>query len=130
MFADPQSITISDLNGGSAISLPKVIDEPLRSVYKSNDGLTTLTISQRLSGTTGTTNSRTSALVRLETKFLGSDPLNAERNIYQQMAVSFTIDHPEFGFSVAQMVNRATALVTLLSASSYAAVTKLAGGEH
>jgi hypothetical protein len=130
MFADPQSVTVSDLNGGSAISLPRIIDEALRSVYRSNDGLVTLTISHAPKGTPGTANYRVSSMIRLDTKVLAADPLNADRSIYQSASVWTVIDRPEFGFTVAQLVARATALVTLLSASTYAAVTKLAGQEH
>jgi len=129
-FADPQSVTIADLNGGAAISLPRVQDEALRSVYRSNDGNVLLTISHIPKGTPGTVNFRISSMIRLDTKVLATDPLNAERSVYLTDSVWAVVDRPDVGFTVAQHVARMTALVTLLSASTYAAVTKLAGQEH
>lgn len=129
-FADPQSVTITGFNGGSAISLPRTEDERLRSVYQSNDGLYILTISHQVSGTPNTANYRVRSMLRLDVKVLASDPFNADVSAYQTFGVYLVLDKPAFGFTVTQMTNITSALIGLLSASSYAATIKLAGNEH
>jgi hypothetical protein len=130
MFTDPQSVTISGFNGGAAISLPRTSSQGSKSIYTSNDGLYSLTISHQVSGTPNTANFRTRSMFRLDVKVLATDPFNADKSIYQTFGVYIVLDKPAFGFTATQMVAIVTALVANISASTYAAATKLVGNEH
>lgn len=129
MFSDPQSVTISGFNGGAAISLPRTSSQGMKSIYTSNDGLYVLTISHQVSGTPGSPSYRTRSMYRLDVKVLASDPFNADRSIYQTFGAYIVLDKPAFGFTATQEVAIVTALVANISASSYAAATKLVGNE-
>ncbi|DAD51615.1 coat protein [ssRNA phage Gerhypos.3_15] len=129
-FADPQSITITGFNGGSAISLPRTQDERLKSVYMSNDGLYQITISHQPSGQQGTSSYRLRSMFRVDVKVLATDPFNADKSIYQTAGIYIVIDKPAFGFTATNLSNMASGLVSLLTASSNAAILKLVGAEH
>jgi len=128
-FSDPQSVTISGFNGGAAISLPRTSSQGSKSIYTSNDGLYVLTVSHQFSGTPGSANYRVRSMYRLDVKVLATDPFNADRSIYQDFGAYIVLDKPAFGFTAANMVAVVTALVTNISASTYAAATKLVGNE-
>lgn len=129
MFSDPQSVTITGFNGGVAISLPRTSSQGSKSIYQSNDGLYVLTISHQISGTPNTANYRVRSMYRLDVKVLATDPFNAEKSVYQDFGAYVVLDKPAFGFTAAQMVAIVTGLVANISASSYAAATKLVGNE-
>jgi len=129
MFTDPQSITISGFNGGAAISLPRTSSQGSKSIYTSNDGLYVLTISHQVSGTPNTANYRVRSMYRIDVKVLATDPFNADKSIYQNFGTYIVLDKPAFGFTAAQEVAIVTGLVANVSASSYAAATKLVGNE-
>jgi len=129
-YADPQSVTITGFNGGSAISLPRTEDERFRSVYTSADGLTRLTISHQPQGKIGSTDYRVRSMIRLDETVVSTDPLNSARSVSQTASVYLVVDKPAFGFTQTNLKDMVSALLTLLSASTYAATLKLVGGEH
>lgn len=129
MFSDPLSVTISGFNGGAAISLPRTSTSGSKSIYTSNDGLYVLTISHQFTGQPGQANYRVRSMYRLDVKVLATDPFNAEKSAYQNFGTYIVLDKPAFGFTATQMVAIVTALVSNVSASSYAAATKLVGNE-
>jgi hypothetical protein len=129
-FGDPLSVTITGFNGGLAISLPRTEDERFRSVYTSADGLTKLEISHSPSGTVGSANYRIRSMMKLSQTVVATDPFNADRSIQQTFSTYIVADRPSYGFTQTNMKDAISALITLLSASSYAATLKLLGSEH
>lgn len=129
-LSDPQSVTITGFNGGSAISLPRTQDERFRSVYSSSDNNTVLTVSHSPSGTMGTANFVVQSMIRLDVTKVAADPYNADRFISQTASVWLVVRKPAFGFTAADYTNMVAALFALLSASTYSVTTKLVGGEH
>lgn len=131
MYSDPQSVTITGFNSSNAISLPRTETSGTRSLYTSADGLTSLEISHQPQGKAGQTGfARIRSMIRLDQRILATDPLNAERSVYQKCGAYVVVDRPEFGFTQTQMVNIAASLLTLATASSNAALVKLTGSEH
>jgi len=129
MFSDPQSVTITGYNSGAAISLPRISNQGSKSIYQSNDGFYTLTISHQFSGKADTAAYRVRSMYRLDVKVLATDPFNADKSIYQDFGAYIVLDKPAFGFTATNMVNIVAALVTQISASSYTAAGKLVGNE-
>jgi hypothetical protein len=129
-FTDPQSITITGFNGGSAISLPRTSDSPNRSEYTSNDGLYKVTVSVLTSGKPGSASYRVRSMFRVDVSILATDPFNAAVSAYQTYSAWVVTDKPPFGFTVTQMTNITSALLGLLTASTNAAIVKMLGGEH
>lgn len=115
-FADPQSITINAV----AKSLVKILDDGLKSVYQTADGVWRFTISHQVSG------GRTRRMVRVDQKVIASDPLNAT-SIYQSLGVYIVIDEPPFGFTGTEINYVVAGLKTWLDST---AVGKLLANEH
>lgn len=116
-LSDPQSVTIN----GTAFSLARVISLEGKSQYNSADGNTRLVVLQ-------SNGKRKRTAIRLEQTKVASDPLTSI-NAYADDAVYLMIDRPLVGFSVDEIVKQVTALVALISASSYGLVTRVLGGE-
>lgn len=116
-YSDPQTITINAVPFVSA----RVITEPRKSVFVDPTGVVRLTPSQVANG-------RLSHVVTLGQSKIAADPISA---VNKQIAASwqFSAIRPLVGFSTTEMVNGLTALVTWLSASSYANGIKLFNGE-
>lgn len=129
MFSDPQSVTITGFNGGVAISLPRVSTSGSKSVYQSNDGLYIVTISHQTSGKPGTASFVTRSMYKLDVRILATDPFNAEKSAYQTFSVHTVLTKPAYGFTASQETEITKAQIANLSASTYAAVGKLIGGE-
>lgn len=116
MFSDPQSITVNAV----AKSLVKIIDDGLKSIYKSADGVWTFTISHQISG------GRTRRMVRVDQKVTATDPLMAT-SVYQSLGIYLVIDEPPFGFTGTEVNYVVQALKTWLDST---AVGKLLASEH
>jgi hypothetical protein len=114
---DPQTLT---LNG--AQTLPKIVDDGLKSVYISADGKLTLTISHQV-------NARRRTVVRLDETRVASDPITA----VQKSIVGSTYivgDFPLWGFTTAEKVAQLTSITSALAATTNALHTRILNGEH
>lgn len=115
MFNDPQSITITGLNGGVAISLPRVLMEGQSATYQSADGTIVLTISHQL--TKDRKRYRTS--VRLEQKTISADPLVSPDD-WDSVVETRIIDRPVVGFTSQQVERLDAGFSTWMSAATVA----------
>lgn len=122
MLSDPQSITIADRNGGSAISLPAISRTATSSVYRSDDGSVKLTIGQ----SEGTRNRRTARVDLTDTT---ADPYIPANNM--KVSISFYVvwDEPLSGYTNTNLVNLMAGLVGLLTASTNAVAKEILGGQ-
>jgi hypothetical protein len=118
-FADPQSVTIATV----AISLPRTSTGVGSSVYTSADGLTVLTPSSSYG-------KRTRRSLRLTSSKIAADPFTSGINQSYSMSAYLVLDTPILGYTPTEQLDVAEGLLTYLSASSYAAVVKLIGGEN
>lgn len=120
-FADPQSFTPT---GGSAVSLPRVSSGVLSGQFASADGLTTLSLShQTVSGGVKR------HLYRIDQSKLVADPFIPANSRYSKAYAYLVVGQPTFGYSSAETIALAGGMLTGLSASSFAALTKLVGLE-
>lgn len=117
-YADPQSTTI----GASTISLPRTGSGPTSGVFTSADGTTKLTISNAYTR-------RTRRVYRLDISKISADPLLPSQNVRTNYATYLVLDTPLNGVSSTEAIDAVKAICGMLSASSYAAVTKFVGGE-
>lgn len=117
-FTDPLAITID----GTAYSLPRIFTQGNKSSYESNDGLVSVTPNH-------TYGSRNRHTIRLEQSKITPDPFIPTQNMESSITVSLLLDVPKAGFTVAEIVKAYNGFATMLSASSSAMVTRLAGGE-
>lgn len=120
MLADPQSVTIGTTPG--AVSLPRTGTGDASADYQSADGNTHLVLSHAY-------NSRYRHVVRLDFQKTAPDPLVTGNNRIYSMSVSLVVNTPNSGFTAAEQGDVVKALATWLSASSYAVVPKILGGE-
>lgn len=121
MFADPQSVTITGVNGGVAISLPRVETNGTSSVYQNADETVKLTLSHQPSKD----GKRIRTLVRLEYRKIVPDPLTSV-NDWDSIIESTTFDRPVYGFSSQEVERHNTGFQAWLSAAT---VAKLYGKE-
>jgi hypothetical protein len=121
-FADPQSVTISGVNGGAALSLPRTSSGPSSGEFTSADGLIKMTISHRYS-------KRYGRMLKLTQSKLSADPLNPAVNSNKIQSCWMAVDVPPVGFTITESKAIVDALVAYLSASTGAKVTQLLGGE-
>lgn len=119
-FADPQSVTIGTTPG--TVSLPRTGQTIGSGQFTSADG----TVVQTINHTYG---NRTRRQYRLDYSKITTDPLQTGINIRVKQSAWLVIDTPPAGFSVTEQQDLIKALVNALSATSFAAVTKLVGGE-
>lgn len=68
-------------------------------------------------------------MARYDFKKIAPDPLISATNIEYAMSAYLVMDVPVTGFTVAEAVAVAKALITNLTASTDANLTKIAGGE-
>lgn len=118
MISDPTSVTVA----GTATSLPRVGSGPSSGSFSNPDG----TIKLNLSHAYGR---RTRRNIRLDFSKVSADPLLVNQNVRSSMSVYVVVDTPVNGFSQTEINDRVKALVDYLSASTYANVSKLTGGE-
>lgn len=118
MLADPQSITI----GGTTTPIPRITDDARTAVYSNPDGTVSVKVSH--SAAKGT---RRITISVMQSK-IAADPITALNARKSALAtVSFTV--PQDGFSITEIKDAYVGLHGLLSASTYAALVKILGGE-
>lgn len=117
-LADPQSIKI----GGTTTSLPRVDTGNHSSTYASEDGLTTLKLST-------VENRRKRQVIRVDVEKITSDPFIPAQNTTVSMSFYMVFDRPEVGYTNTEALNVAKGLVEACSATEYALLKKLLGGE-
>lgn len=117
MFADPITITIA----GSGKSLARISTNGNSAVYRTADGLYTLTISHQNTG-----KNRIRTLSRLDFKKVVADPLTAV-NDFETLSTYYVEERPSFGFSNTEIKDQITGFNTwaVLSATQ----DKLLGSE-
>lgn len=117
MFADPQSITIS----GTANSLPRVSSGEFTGQFRTSDGARNLTVKH-------TAGKRDRSVIRLDTKKLGSNPLDPTKNLPYTSGVYVVLDAPAGGqgFTSTELEDQVKALAAYLTAAN---VTKFVGKE-
>ncbi len=114
MLADPQSVTVNAV----AQSLPAISREDLSSVYRTADGVYTLSIAN----TEGKRNRR---VVRLNHRKIAADPLTAD-NVEYTFSTYLVIDSPPVGYTITEMKDMILGLTGWLTSTN---VTKVLGGE-
>lgn len=119
-LSDPQSVTI----GGTATSLPNVERNGGSAVYQKDDG----TVVLKVQHTKGKTRTRRS--VRLDLTKVVADPYASGISRPVSMSAFVNVDVPNLGLTLAEQKDLATALMTALTASSGALLTKILGGEN
>jgi hypothetical protein len=120
-FADPLSITIS----GVTTPLPRVGDADSSddgSVYRSGDGLVTVTASHDYK-------KRTRRVLRIDTSKLTADPFKPAENVKVSSSFYMVYDIPPAGYTASEALAFSKGLITLATASSDAVLVKLLGGE-
>lgn len=117
MFSDPQSVTIS----GSAKSLPRVSSGDFTGQFRATDGAYTLSVKH-------TSNKRDRSVIRLDSKKIGTNPLDPSKNLPFSASVYIVLDAPSqgTGFTNVELEDLAKGLVAYLSAAN---VTKFVGKE-
>jgi hypothetical protein len=117
MFADPQSITVS----GVAKSLPRVSAGDLNGQFRASDGAYVLTVKHNQGRVDR-------SVIRLETKKLGSNPLDPTKNLPYRGSVHVVLESPPGGqgFTSVELEDLVKALTAYLSAAN---VTKFVGKE-
>jgi hypothetical protein len=118
-YSDPQSVTISAV----PISLPRVSSGENAGSFKSSDGLTELKVQHSFGR-------RTRNSIRLISTKISADPFIPAQNVRVSSSVTLVVDHPNNGYTAAELKAMADALVAYLAASSGAKVTQLVGGEN
>lgn len=118
-LSDPQSVTLNSV----ATSLPRVSTGENKSVYQKDDGFVKLTIQHNPSKTT------TRRVIRLDTTDVAADPLLAGVNREVPFSAYLVIVAPNVGLSIASQKDKTTSLLTAVTASSGALLTKILGGE-
>lgn len=117
MFADPQSVTIS----GTAKSLPRVSSGEYTGQFRASDGAYNLTVKH-------TSNKRDRSVIRLDTRKVGTNPLDPSKNLPYTASVYIVLDSPAQGggFSSTELEDLVKGLAAYLSAAN---VTKFVGKE-
>lgn len=118
-FTDPQSVTI-----GSALSLPRIVTEPQRSIYQTGDGTVKMTTSQSLSST------RIRSLARLDKYVVAVDPITAvNKSVLGSLYLVSDFPLANFGFSESDKIAIFSGLTGNLTASTNANLKALLGGQ-
>lgn len=116
-FSDPQTITINS----QAVSLNKIKEVGMTTVYQSGDKLDTLELTH-LPGK----GRRTRSLAKFTRKKLVTNPIDSSQD-FDTVTISFQIDRPEFGYSLTEVDQITTGLKTWLSSAN---VQKLFEDQH
>lgn len=114
-FSDPQTILTQ--------SLPRTSSGVNTGSFTKDDGTRQLDVAH-------TYGRRTRRVIKFTDTKTAADPLNPTTNKPYSMSVSFVVDVPAFGYTVAEAKVIADGLVAYLTASSGARVTQLLGGEN
>lgn len=116
-LTDPQSITIS----GTTYTLARLTPSAGRTEYVNADGTVKLVVLQ-------SNGKRKRSAIRVEFTKVAADPLTAV-NSYVTSSIYLMVDRPQVGFTGADLVAYATGLITLVSGSSYALLSRVTAGE-
>jgi len=119
MFADPQTVTINAI----ANTLNRTAFGTDSGSFSKDDRNVQLKISHSYTG------SRVRRLVRIDHRKIAADPLVATQNLNYQMNAYLVMDVPLIGYTVAEAKQPVDGLLTWLTATSGANITKLLGGE-
>lgn len=122
-LADPLSITLNS----TAVSLPKVSMVESRSTYQKDDATVKLTVAHQEVGRNSS--ARIRSVIRLDTTDVAADPLLAGVNREAPFEAYLVIVRPKVGISLAAAKDKVKGLLTLVTASSDAVLTKVLGGE-
>ncbi len=115
---DPLAITLD-----GAKSLPRIIDDGLKSTYVTADSKLTLTVSHQV------TSKKKRTVIRIDETIVAADPLSAvQKSMVGSTYIVF--DFPLWGFDLTKKLNQITALHALGSASTNAVYTRILNGEH
>lgn len=117
-LADPLSLTI----GGTAYSFPKVFTEGDETKYMTGDGLKELVVSHDYG-------KRNRHLMRFNHNKLTADPFVPAQNVKVGMSSYLVIDVPPAGYDQTEQLVNTASFLTLVTASTYAVLTKLLAGE-
>jgi hypothetical protein len=116
---DPQSVTLSV----GVVSIPKIIDDGLKSVYMSADGTVIETISHQV------TPQKRRTMIRIDNSKVAADPITSvNKSIVGSGYV--VLEFPTWGFTEADKIALFAALNTQLSAGTNALLKRILGGEH
>lgn len=116
-LTDPQSITID----GTTFTLARLTPTAGRTEYVNPDGTVKLVILQ-------SNGKRKRSAIRIEFTKVAADPLTAV-NSYVTSSIYLMVDRPQIGFSSEDLVDYTTGLITLISGSSYALLSRVTAGE-
>jgi len=117
-YADPQSVTINAV----ANSMPRISTGTNNSVYQKDDGTLKLTVSHQLGA-------RAKRQIRLDQSKIAPDVFTSD-NVRYNAAVWIVVDQPITGYTNAELKLIVDGFVAYLSASSWANITRLLGGEN
>lgn len=117
-LSDPYVVTIS----GTGVSLNKTSTGENSSGYRSADGLVDMQVSH-------TYGRRIVHRSRLHHSKVGTDPISPSLNRPFDMAVTFSLNVPDVGYTAAEAKAVVDGYLATLTASSGAIITKLLGGE-
>lgn len=116
MFTDPQTVTVNAV----AQTLPAISREPRKSVYREDIGEYSFTISHSEG------KARNRRVVRLDRVKVTADPFLPAQNVEVSASYYLVVDHPNAGFTAAEMKEDVLGLTGWLDS---AAVLKVLGGE-
>lgn len=122
-LTDPISITLNSV----AVSLPKTSVGENKSAYTKDDGLVKISVSHQEVGKNS--GAKTRRVIRLDTTDVAADPLLAGINREVPFEAYLVIVDPKIGLTLAAKKDKVTSLLTYLTASSGAVLTKILGGE-
>jgi hypothetical protein len=114
MLADPQSV--------SGTSLPRTGAGINEGSFTSADQALNLTVQHQYK-------TRTRRQVRVDNQKIVADPLFAAQNKRVSASAYLVVDHPQSGFSQAELLTLVTGLLTNLTASTNANLIKVLAGE-
>jgi hypothetical protein len=120
MFADPITVTIA----GNAKTLGRVSTNGTSSVYKTSDGVYTLTISHQRTTKNGKSYIR--SMARLDFKKVVADPLTSV-NDFETLSTYTVEERPDFGFTSTEVKDQLAGYNTWFGLS--ASQDKIIGGE-
>lgn len=118
-YADPQTVTVNSV----AQTLARLGMGPSSGTFAKDDGSYKLLLSHAVRG------GRNQRLIRLENYKTATDPLVPTQNAPYNMSAHLVVNVPKVGYTIAEQSLAVQGFLAYLSASSYAVVTKLLGGE-
>lgn len=120
-LTDPQKFKEA---AGTEVTAPRVASGNFNSVYETSDGLSVLKIS-----TIESSSNRKRHLIRIDVSKLATNVYEESKKQSVSMSAYTVIDRPVNGFTNAEAKKLVEGLVGLMSASTYALVEKVIGGE-